>query len=130
MISHKTYFEEVGLWQKNRNGVLREYIIGFLLSLMLTLGAYAATLHSLISKAQIPYVVSGLILLQFFVQVRYFLHIEYKNSSRERLSALLYAIVVVIILLSGSVWIMKNLNARMMPSSEQMNRYMQRNPGL
>ncbi len=130
MISHKTYFEEVGIWPKRSKGVIGDYLFGGVLAVLLTLAAYAVATRSLFTPSLSVALVILLILLQFLVQVRYFLHIRWNTAGTERLLSLAYAMLIVSILLIGSLWIMQNLSTRMMPSPEQMNAYMKRNPGL
>jgi cytochrome o ubiquinol oxidase operon protein cyoD len=63
-----------------------------------------------------------LALLQFFVQLVYFLHLSAEKGSRWRLFVFSFMVMVVAILVFGSLWIMNNLNYRMTP--EQVNNYM------
>ena len=104
------------------------YLIGFILSLALTFAAYAmATHHSL------PYLplLSALLLVacaQFVVQCIFFLHLG--SGARDRLFMLVWTGIIVLILVFGSVWVMTNLNQRMMPSDQQMQQYMDTQSGI
>jgi len=119
----KNYFHEIGLWP-SADGIARAYVIGFILSLALTLIAYELVVQATFTQQTIIIVVALLALVQFGVQVRFFLHLGGERSSRERLAILGAAILIVGILISGSLWIMFSLNSRMMPDSEQMQDYM------
>ena len=119
----KNYFHEIGLWPE-RDGIARAYVIGFILSLALTLIAYELVVQAAFSRQTIIILVALLALVQFGVQVRFFLHLGRERSSRERLAILGAAILIVGILVSGSLWIMFSLNSRMMPDSTQMEQYM------
>jgi cytochrome o ubiquinol oxidase operon protein cyoD len=46
--------------------------------------------------------------------MRYFLHLDLKPSSQEKLIALCFALVLLFILAGGTLWIMFDLTQRMM----------------
>lgn len=102
---------------------LKKYIIGFVLCIIITLAAYGVALGHTPSQAAIL-TLAGLALVQFAVQLFFFLHISFKKDDRERLILLCCASVIVLILISGSLWIMFTLNGRMTPSTAQMEQYM------
>jgi cytochrome o ubiquinol oxidase subunit IV len=119
----KNYFEEIGLWPRSEH-VAAVYVTGFVLSLILTFAAYAVAAGGTFSGGEIALVVAILAVLQFAVQVYCFLHVGKEAGSRDRLLVLGWAIVIVGILVSGSLWIMYSLNGRMMPDQTQMEQYM------
>lgn len=98
------------------------YITGFILSLILTVIAYMLAVHHLFAYE--PLLISLLVLacVQFAVQAVFFLHMG--EASKDRLIILVWTGVIVLILIVGSLWIMSNLNQRMMPSAQQMEHYM------
>ena len=102
---------------------LTNYVIGFVLSLTLTLVAYFLVVNHLLIG---PVLIGAIILLavtQFFVQVTLFLHVGEEAKPKWNLSAFLFMLLVVIIIVVGSLWIMANLNYNMM-SPTQMDEYM------
>lgn len=106
---------------------LRSYIFGFILSIGLTLWAYVSVVyHSFSGKALLAWLL-GLAVVQFFVQMIFFLHIGSETKPRWRRLTLLMMITVVLIVVLGSIWIMYNLNYRMSP--QQINQYMQDEAG-
>lgn len=110
---------------------LRSYVTGFVLSLVLTIGAYLlVTSHPALSSQDAFLAIAALACAQFAVQMKYFLHIGAWPASRDRLIAIGFAVVVVLIVVSGSLWIMDSLNARMMPSQVQMEQYMVNQTGI
>lgn len=109
---------------------LLSYIYGFVLSLALTLAAYFVATHHVLWGAPAVGVLIAFALLQFAVQIFFFLHVGSAPASRERLVVLGFATVVVLILVSGSLWIMFTLNGRMMPSEAQMTQYMNDQQGI
>ncbi|MCL4357316.1 cytochrome C oxidase subunit IV family protein [Patescibacteria group bacterium] len=65
-----------------------------------------------------------LTLIQFLVQLFFFLHVGREFSPRFKLMMTTFMILVVIILVGGSLWIMHSLNGRVMPSTKQKEQYM------
>ncbi len=122
------YFEQIGLWHGGK--VIASYVIGFVFSLAITLLAYWLTVTGQLSHNTALVVLIILALIQFAVQVACFLHLGGKDSSGERLFILAGACLVVLILVSGSIWIMFTLNSRMMPDSAQMQQYMNDQEGI
>lgn len=93
---------------------LRAYIIGFVLSLLLTAGSFdLVKAHALPSA----FIYVGLVILaivQLFVQVTCFLRLNASKEGRWDLMPFIFTIFIVLVLVFGSVWIMLNLNYNMM----------------
>ena len=104
------------------------YITGYLLSIVLTVIAYLLVDHQSLSGNAIVAAIIALGVIQFIVQLYYFLHLGVNTKSRWRLFVLLFMLMVVIIIVAGSLWIMTNLNYRMTP--EQVNQYMSNQGGF
>jgi cytochrome o ubiquinol oxidase operon protein cyoD len=129
MINPRTYFEEIGIWPRGSR-IAMAYVTGFILSLLLTFAAYALVVHAVLSARDAIIALLLLACLQFLVQMTCFLHLSKGTISRDRLIVFCCAGVVVLILISGSLWIMLSLNARMMPSTTQMEQYMNVQTGI
>jgi cytochrome o ubiquinol oxidase operon protein cyoD len=129
-MSKNTYFEQAGMWPHNAPQLERTYMIGFALSILLTLGAYFVVVHHLVPASVAVPLVLIFACLQFLVQVLNFLHVNGEPSSRERLVALFCTSVIMLILVLGSMWIMTNLNTRMNPQPQQMETYMTHQQGI
>ena len=125
----KNYFEEIGAWPRAHKIAL-SYIIGFLLSLALTLTAYDLVVDHALAEGWLIAAIVIAALVQFVVQIYCFLHIVGDESSKDRLVGLGFASIVVSILVSGSLWIMWSMNSRMMPGSAQMEQYMEDQGGF
>ena len=54
-------------------------------------------------------------MVQIVVHMVYFLHLKPNAEGGWTMTALLFTIIVVVIMLSGSLWVMYHLNANMMP---------------
>jgi len=108
-------------------GTPRSYTIGFALSIILTLVAYIARVKHVLSGKGLMAVLLGLAVVQFVVQLFFFLHIGRETKPRWKLLMLFLMIIFVLIVVLGSLWIMYNLNYRMSP--EQINQYMKNQAG-
>lgn len=106
------------------------YIIGFVLSVVLTFAAYLLVVHQMFSATTVLLVIAALAVVQFTVQMVFFLHLGQESRPRWRLVAMLFMAVVVLILVYGSVWIMDNLNYNMRMTPEQEKTYLHNNEGL
>ena len=123
-----SYFEEIGLWPTSEN-LRHSYVVGLLLSLALTGAAYLLVTQHLLSGTLALSVLIALALLQALAQLVFFLHLGREGTSRMRLAVLSVAILIIAILVGGSLWVMNNLNGRMM-SPEAQQEYMNRQPGI
>lgn len=112
---------------KTERGTFNMYVTGFVLSIVLTLVAYLSTVNHLFSERTLIGLLIGLALVQFLVQLFFFLHLGKETKPRWKLLVLFFMIGVVLILVIGSLWIMDNLNYRMTP--QQINQYMQNQDG-
>lgn len=92
------------------HGSVRSYSIGFGLSIVLTMIAYAFGTHAVMHGWALLYGLAALAILQLFVQLVFFLHLGRGSEARWNRTAFLFALMVVVILVFGSLWIMKNLN--------------------
>ena len=63
--------------------------------------------------------VFGCAIVQIFVHVVYFLHLDTRAEGGWSLISFLFTIVIVGIMISGSVWIMFHLNTNLMPMNVQ-----------
>ncbi len=111
------------------------YISGFILSVIVTLAAYVLVQnqtsgsHALFAHPFVIGAISVLALIQFMVQMYFFLHLGQETQPRWKLMVLFFMITIVLIIVSGSIWIMYNLNNRMEPTQNQINNYMQSQGG-
>jgi cytochrome o ubiquinol oxidase operon protein cyoD len=97
-------------------GTLTTYIVGFLLSLELTIAAYLLVSrhvhshHAAFSHKYLIAMLIGLAVSQLMVQLVFFLHLSRESKPRWNLTVFSFAILVVLIVVIGSLWIMNNLN--------------------
>ena len=113
-MSHHDHDMNLDIEFGNDHGSVKSYIHGFILSLVLTIipfvivgGHYCSFMSS--------YVIIGIFAVaQLFVQLIYFLHLSHKSAARWNLYVFLFAFLVVLIFVLGSIWIMFNLDYFMM----------------
>lgn len=116
------------LEHKEENLSLGKYVSGFLLSVTLTVLAYLFVTRISGSNNLVIGLISGLALVQFAVQLLFFLHLGDERRPRWRLGALALMVGFAFIVVAGSLWVMHNLNYRMTP--EQVNQYMRSQDSL
>lgn len=112
----------------NKHGSVRSYSVGFLLSVILTLFAYTIAAEQLLTGWSAIFVLSSLAIIQMIVQLVFFLHLGRESKPKWNTMALLFAVGVVIILVFGSLWIMRNLNYHGM-TPEQTDTYLLEDEG-
>ena len=107
----------------------KSYVIGFILSVVATVIAYLLVVNEIWPKEMLIYIVMGIAVVQLVIQAVFFLHIG--RGSRLKVVTFAFAILVVLIVVIGSLWITKNLNYNMMQMTpEQMQLYMLQNEGI
>ncbi|GAC1371066.1 MAG: cytochrome o ubiquinol oxidase subunit IV [Candidatus Saccharimonadales bacterium] len=101
-------------------GTYRSYITGFGLSLLLTVAAFGAVWahlgQGLLSVGMLIAVLAVLAAAQLMVQLLFFLHLAEEKSPRWNLLSLLFAGMVLLVIVGGSLWIMKHLDYHMSPT--------------
>jgi cytochrome o ubiquinol oxidase subunit IV len=100
------------------HGTRKGYIVGFLLSVVLTAIPFWLVMAKVLERPGVTgALLLGLAAVQIVVHMVYFLHMNAKSEGGWSLLALIFTIVLVVIALSGSLWVMYHLNENMMPSS-------------
>lgn len=100
------------------HGSLREYVIGFVLSVILTAIPFWLVMgHVLADKYVTTLIILGFAAVQMIVHMIYFLHLNTRSEGGWNLVALIFTIVLVVIAVSGSFWVMYHMNTNMMPAS-------------
>jgi cytochrome o ubiquinol oxidase operon protein cyoD len=94
----------------------RDYAIGFVLSLILTAIPFWLVMNNVLPPSTTRFVILGFAAVQVVVQMIYFLHLNSKSEDGWNMMALILTIVLLVIVLSGSIWVMYHMNANMMPA--------------
>lgn len=110
--------------QQGFTRVATKYALGFGGALVLSVTAYlVATQNWLESPTLTMAALLGLAVVQLIIQLVCFLHLG-NGRSRDRTVTLGFTIVMMLVIVVGSLWIMRNLDYRMMMTPEAMNDYM------
>ncbi|HEY1137565.1 MAG TPA: cytochrome o ubiquinol oxidase subunit IV [Xanthomonadaceae bacterium] len=108
---------------------VREYLNGFVLSVVLTAIPFALVMTKTFSDSRVAAVVLLLFAaVQVVVHMVYFLHMNTKSEGGWNLLALVFTAVLVVIVLSGSLWVMYHLNSNMMPGVHDMQEMLKAAP--
>ena len=98
------------------HGTLSSYLIGFGLSVFLTAIPFWLVISGAIdSKAATAIVVMLFAVVQIVVHMIYFLHMNTRSENGWTMMALIFTVIMVVIALTGSLWVMHHLNVNMMP---------------
>lgn len=100
------------------HGSLKGYVTGFVLSVVLTAIPFWLVLGKVFDRpGATAAILLGFAAVQIVVHMVYFLHMNAKSEGGWTLLALIFTLVLVVIALSGSLWVMYHLNENMMPAS-------------
>ncbi|MBR0873579.1 cytochrome o ubiquinol oxidase subunit IV [Bradyrhizobium tropiciagri] len=98
------------------HGSLKSYLIGFGLSVILTAVPFWLVMTGAIAdKAITALIVLVLAAVQIVVHMVYFLHMNTRSENGWTMMAMIFTVVMVVIALTGSLWVMHHLNVNMMP---------------
>lgn len=95
---------------------LRTYLIGFVLSVVLTAIPFWIAMKGIIEQPAVATaVIVALAIAQILVHTFAFLHVNTRIQGGWTLVAYVFTAVLVLIIIAGSLWIMLHLNTNMMP---------------
>ena len=98
------------------HGTMRDYVTGFVLAVILTVIPFWIVMNRSIESSSMTALVILLIgAVQIVVHMIYFLHMNARSEEGWTLLALIFTLVMVVITLTGSLWVMFHLNYNMMP---------------
>jgi cytochrome o ubiquinol oxidase subunit IV len=108
---HQQAEPNYGMGQKT----FKVYFFGVIMSAVLTLIPFAAVMYHYYSKGLTLAILLICALVQFLVQVICFLRLNIQSDEgKTNVLLFIFAIVVLIAIIGGSVWIMYHLNYNMM----------------
>jgi cytochrome o ubiquinol oxidase subunit IV len=103
-MAQHTAHEEHG--SHEAHGSLKSYVIGFLFSLILTAIPLGVVLGGWLEGAAAKWVLFGSAVLQFLVQLIFFMHLREEEKPRYNLMVLILGVAIVLTIVLGSIWIM------------------------
>ena len=96
---------------------LREYLIGFSLSVVLTAIPFWLVMAKVISERNTAILVLGAFaMVQVLVHMVYFLHMNARIEGGWTMLSTIFTLIFVGIAIAGTLWVMFHMNAHMMPS--------------
>jgi cytochrome o ubiquinol oxidase operon protein cyoD len=100
------------------HGSQKSYLTGFGLSVVLTAIPFWLVMTGVLGSNQATALaIMGFAFVQIVVHMIFFLHMDAKSEGGWTMMALIFTIVLVVIALSGSLWVMYHLNNNMSPMS-------------
>ena len=103
------------------HGTFKGYVTGFVLSVILTAIPFWLVMgHVFSSNTTTALVIAAFAAVQIVVHMVYFLHMNGRMEGGWSLLALIFTGVLLVIVLSGSIWVMYHLNNNMMHMPTKM----------
>jgi cytochrome o ubiquinol oxidase subunit IV len=94
--------------------MIASYVIGFLVSIALTLATYFVVTLQLLKSTPLVMTILALATVQAIVQLLLFFHIGKERKPHWKLTVFLFMVLVLLVIVLGSLWIMYNLNYNLM----------------
>jgi cytochrome o ubiquinol oxidase subunit IV len=91
------------------------YLIGLGLAILLTIVSFFISGTTLVWQPSIPVALVVLAVAQMGVHLVFFLHITTGPDNTNNILALAFGVLIVLLILTGSLWIMANMNHSMLP---------------
>ncbi len=108
--------EELSLKEikKEYHGSLTSYIIGFLASLFLSIASFYLVVTKVVQNPLLVFTLVTFALVQAIFQLVFFLHVGQEAKPRWDTIVFFFMVMVLVIIAFGSLWIMHDLNDRVM----------------
>jgi cytochrome o ubiquinol oxidase operon protein cyoD len=119
-IAH-AHHDDHGHHDAQGHGSMRDYLIGFGLSVVLTAIPFWLVMSGVFAPQLTGGIIMAFAVAQIVVHMIFFLHMNTKSEGGWTILALIFTLILVVIALTGSLWVMYHLNANMMPHGMDMN---------
>ena len=94
-------------------------IAGFVLSVILTAIPFWMVMGDVLKNSvHTSIIIMALAAVQIVVHMIYFLHMNTKSEAGWTMMALIFTVIIVVIVISGSLWVMYHMNLNMMPQMQ------------
>ena len=101
------------------HGTMGQLMIGFALAAILTIIPFYLVMAEVdMARSTLVGIIMGLGAVQIVVHLVYFLHLKRSSEEGWNFFATIFAVVILVIVLAGSLWVMHNMNENMMPMHE------------
>ena len=94
------------------------YTAGLVLAILATIVSFVVSQTNLLWAPGIPVGLVVLAFAQIGVHLVFFLHLGSGPDNTNNILALAFGLLIVFLVITGSVWIIANLNANMMPGHD------------
>ena len=122
-VTTHSFDHSTGHSDEGAHGSRRTYLIGFWLSVLLTAVPFYLVMSDIVeNKHAAGVLLVAMAAVQIIVHMICFLHMNGKSENGWTMMSLIFTIIIVGIVLSGSLWVMYHLNVNMMlsPDMSQM----------
>lgn len=106
------------------HGSLRGYVVGMVLSLLLTLASFGAVMTDVVPRSLALAAIVVLCVAQLVVQLVWFLHIGAAREQRSNTGIFICTALLIAVIVGLSLWVMHNANDNMMPRQMSVERAM------
>jgi len=98
------------------NFSLKPLHIGLVISIILAFAAYRIVTHYHLTDTLLFYTLFSLATVQAIVQLVFFLHLGLESKPHWYLITFIFTVLIIVIVVGGTLWIMKNLSYNLMPT--------------
>lgn len=110
-VQHATHHEQ----HDASHGDVKSYLIGFVLSVILTVIPFYMVMEGDYSKATVLWTIVTMAVVQVWVHLKYFLHLNFVTEEGKASSiAFIFSALIIFMVVGLSVWIIYESNAMMM----------------
>jgi cytochrome o ubiquinol oxidase subunit IV len=109
---------------ESSHGTLRSYVIGVVMSLILTLASFGVVMAHLVPPGWGLAAIVVLCVVQLIVQLVFFLHIGAARDQRTNTGIFVCTGFLIAVIVGLSLWVMHNANENMMPTHMSIERAM------
>ena len=96
-----------------------DYVKGFILAVILTAIPFYLVMNNVITDRSTAVAVLGIFaIVQVLVHMVYFLHMNGKIQGGWTMLSTIFTVIFLAIAISGTLWVMHNMNTHMMPTHE------------
>lgn len=107
--------EKIDPEQLGWHATFKSYALGFILSIVLTFASYLLVVKNVFTGLSLHLAIIGFAIVQMIAQLVFFLHLGKGAKLKWNLVIFFYMLLALVILVFGTLWIMYNLDERVMP---------------
>jgi len=105
---------------KREHGTIKNYVIGYVLSLVFTIIPYYLVVNQTVRGLVLLGTIISFAVLQMIIQVVFFLHLGRERGPRWQTKFLLGTVGGIFVVTVGTTWIMYHLHENMMPTQAEL----------